>query len=798
MSLPPDGLTARRLEHATAEHLHATTTRIFIGPIPDNIGYKKPWSAILRRNTQPSTPAVQPSTTLQPVTQQGNNTPEVPSLDGETQSSAERATSTTSLLGRRPQTDRAEHQPSGSLPGSLPGSPPANTPSPLRTHLRAKTQRLLALGAFHTTSIPDGEILKLNRMLIRIDTALKPLGNDLNEHISSTIPSHVTRTWREYILVCRKHTPQTILQLYQTRIITKNQPLKTHKHPKAIIPLDPKTININLYSPLDKTLCLWTANKIFYLNPQSGSTSLEWYTFLHTLLGWRRAAALDISVPDLNVTLRINEPFKQIKSLARESSTENIRSLDAERDVAESIIRQSREIVRNVPGAEEVSSRWTRLGLAWRRYDRLEWVYGPFEQQMFGTIAMVESHDLEVRGKVHYPTAVKGQDGQGGMLREPPPVEGFLARVGEKKVTRGFYYVQDQLLFYVKAGKAILPVLGRADEGEVLTREIIPYPLDGEGGIEWLTGGQDAAAWDRKVEEEAERCFRLVLSSEGFVDLTQITDVCEGDGEGVFELRMRNGGAIRLQAHDEETRDEWIPRLRALCTFWTQRIKADVELINSVRRENLQTLKIDEGIETIVSSSAPKWETRRAFASPTIYNFCGIAQCRTIHLSGVLFRKPRRYATFTRCFVVLCQGQLILFRERQRVGVLDLKDCYLYSGALTENDVLYHNRTFDSNQPGRDALPRYYPEDGWRSTDEDSGLTFVVWRSMARAWVWGDGKGEVSRLARVAKLGSKGRSVVFKARSRVERDRWVMGIQVEIERLIARRKGDDDYLRLVD
>jgi len=38
-------------------------------------------------------------------------------------------------------------------------------------------------------------------------------------------------------------------------------------------------------------------------------------------------------------------------------------------------------------------------------------------------------------------------------------------------------------------------------------------------------------------------------------------------------------------------------------------------------------------------------------------------------------------------------------------------------------------------------------------------------------------------LRRVTALGAEGRSVVFKARSRAERDHWVMSIATEIERL---------------
>jgi hypothetical protein len=164
--------------------------------------------------------------------------------------------------------------------------------------------------------------------------------------------------------------------------------------------------------------------------------------------------------------------------------------------------------------------------------------------------------------------------------------------------------------------------------------------------------------------------------------------------------------------------------------------------------------------------------------------------------------------------VILSTGQLLIFqdvlRERtgktrahihhERTASISLKDCYIYSGLLTENDLLYQNQTFDSNKPGHHALPKIYLEDGWTSTDEDVMTTFVVWHGQKKGWFRseseGDPSGEVgvnegkrTKIKRVGKLGTTGRSIVFRARSRAERDHWVLAIQSEIERCI----GDEDF-----
>ena len=64
---------------------------------------------------------------------------------------------------------------------------------------------------------------------------------------------------------------------------------------------------------------------------------------------------------------------------------------------------------------------------------------------------------------------------------------------------------------------------------------------------------------------------------------------------------------------------------------------------------------------------------------------------------------------------------------------------------------------------------------------------FVIWqarkRSLFKAEEYqGEGKTR-QRLKYVSQLGVPGRSIVFKTRSRAERDHWVLSVGMEIERL---------------
>ena len=74
---------------------------------------------------------------------------------------------------------------------------------------------------------------------------------------------------------------------------------------------------------------------------------------------------------------------------------------------------------------------------------------------------------------------------------------------------------------------------------------------------------------------------------------------------------------------------------------------------------------------------------------------------------------------------------------------------------------------------------------------------FVIWQPRTKAFFKAteeqDSGKTRQRLRYVSKLGVQGRSIVFKARSRAERDHWVMSIGLEIDRA----QGLED-IRVVD
>jgi hypothetical protein len=749
-------------------------------------------------------------------------------------------------------------------------------------HQRARMKK------FRRDTLQEGAIVKMEKMLVRIDTTLQPVPNDFDENDGRKTETRAVEKWREFMIVVRrshKDEADFRLQVYKTRVIPEIEDDKPKKKPAHEILLNPRTTRVNLYSSLDKTIVMWhpykKGTRIIIMRPRSGAHAVEWYTFIRDMLGWARPSSLQVNVPDLSLSLQLEKPFAGLSELQKaiadvDEDTAVAKTIAEEQAVAGKIIRQCIDMLEGDPEWLEVLETWSKtqkMGLAWKRYDRLEWVHGVQEQKMYGSMAMERSYDLELRPKQHYPTHTHGK--QGKIHHEPAPIEGFLIRLTSQKglhqrmgrtfFKRLYFSTQNQFLVFNRPARVTPPhpprlptIVGRniPSSSEIVRQtptmfDIEPYPVR-EGEVTWLSSSNYdyVREHDQNAFEEAQRNIENLKQCDGYINMGQVVKVRtmkwgatevdeemeEGSGsdvefhqeventlgedgetkklddERVFELVLENGLVVRLQAYNQEMRHEWIHRLRKLVKYWKLRIKADMDIFKAVRKHNLEKLNIDEEMESIIGQFARKWEVSQSEASPQLHNMCGISFCRPISISGLLYRKPRRRSTFQRCGVILTGGQLLIFNaairkmsgeqvrhiQQERQQAIDLKDCYVYSGLITEDDLLYQNQTFDSNHPGMHALPRMYLEDGWTSTDEDTMTCFVVWHGLRKSYfkaVVGEKEdgGTRQKLRQVSRLGVPGRSIVFKCRSRAERDHWVMSVGMEIDRL---QQQDDEEVRV--
>lgn len=606
--------------------------------------------------------------------------------------------------------------PSGSVRFAIPNnSVTIRRPSRLNVlqASRRRSWRQMRRGKSHS-----GEMLKVEKMLVRVDSTLQDLPSDYNENDSLKTESRTVDKWKEFVVVCRESVEDNVdfsIQMYKTRVIPATQQSRHSTRATHEISLVRKNANVNLYSSLDKTLVIWVpekvGTKIFILRTRSYASAIEWYTFIRSCLGWKRPSNLEVAVPDLSVTLSIPNPFEEYEAtrdtaLAGEVNDAAImKTLEAENAVAGKIIQRCMEMLTKVPEWANVLQTWLqheKMGLAWKRYDRLEWVHGANEQRMYGTIAMQKSHDLELRPKQHYLTTVLLPDGS--QLEEPPPLEGFLVRLTSQKghvrrfgkmfYKRLYFSIHDQYLCYCRPALALPPPppkLNLSNDSKIPSvRQIInhtpvifsvnPYPVS-HGGIDWLRNGtsETKRKHDAEAYKEAERKVQTMSKAEGYINLSHvvrvqnvqrgITPADENVGQGpdvnfhqsvpdsnlddgkttrfddhkTFEVIMKNGLVIRLQAYDEATKKAWIEGLNKLVRYWKARLASDMNVYKAIRRLNLERLQIDEEMEALLGQFAEKWEVTRAEASPQLFNMCGISCCRSITVSRLDSKKNQSF-----------------------------------------------------------------------------------------------------------------------------------------------------------
>lgn len=233
----------------------------------------------------------------------------------------------------------------------------------------------------------DGEIIKMENMLIRVECVKSTLPVDYDEHESIKFDTQTLERWREFIVVCREGSGEDpmYIQLYKSRTVPAIDRKHIASYSTLNIPLTPKSTYVNLYSSLDKSLVVWHPRKsytlIYILRPRCPSSSVEWYTFLGKALGWTRPETLHIVVPAIDVTLTIVNPFDKIerKIAEAEGNEHDIALLQEEKAIAGDLIKKSLEMLRKCRQWDDLLDKWLReecMGLAWRKYDRLEWIHG--------------------------------------------------------------------------------------------------------------------------------------------------------------------------------------------------------------------------------------------------------------------------------------------------------------------------------------------------------------------------------------------------------------------------------------
>ena len=374
------------------------------------------------------------------------------------------------------------------------------------------------------------------------------------------------------------------------------------KHAAYQISLGRKVSKVNLYSSLDKSVVLWIpasrGTNIFIMQARSASNAVEWYTFLRNIMGWRRATELQINIPDMSVSLRISDPFNKLEAsqnMAQEANDSDneeaiLKTMQEEQAIATSLIGRCLDQLDDSPEWADVLDSWVkdqRIGLAWKRYDRLEWVHGANERRMYGTIAMAKSHELELRPKSHYPTTVTTRK-KHRTLTEPVPVEGFLIRLTSQRgrarrlglmFHKQLYFAShDHFLVFSRpmnstppppprlpaSNNSAIPSAQTIGHETPATWAIDPYPLT-DGRINWLLEGHSRTPASRRLHDEdaadeAQRKAQNLLNCDCYINLAHVAKVRKAKvGATPADEGLESGSEVDFDEEvDDSTRDDGV------------------------------------------------------------------------------------------------------------------------------------------------------------------------------------------------------------------------------------------------
>lgn len=346
------------------------------------------------------------------------------------------------------------------------------------------------------------------------------------------------------------------------------------------------------------------------------------------------------------------------------------------------------------------------------------------------------------------------------IIEEPPPIEGYCNRVtfmeGSKKST--YLRTSDHYLFISPQSVAVPPFLSCTQDD--VQKRVEPYELTEDGNdIHWIKSStclREVDYHDAMAFMEHERCVNGIVTSKLILDILYIDEFVQVSDTNV-ELKYKGNMRCALSFDNVIVTTAWCANLQAIYEYW------------KLRRER-----------SVLASCDP-------VSSPCISPF---VQNRSIVLSGPLYMKRQRMATFKICQVVLTPTKLVVYRPRhdghishpkhlvptsslvhRRYFVMDLHGSYVYDGPLAGHALL-DNSYLDPNDPVSRSLPTAY-DDGQTVRESEIDRCLVVWLTKR------------TKTGKLVQNSKAGQYVAFLAKNTQERDQWATAIRYVQKQLLA-------------
>lgn len=200
---------------------------------------------------------------------------------------------------------------------------------------------------------------------------------------------------------------------------------------------------------------------------------------------------------------------------------------------------------------------------------------------------------------------------------------------------------------------------------------------------------------------------------------------------------------LRLIAPSTVIAEKWIIYLNKNITYWKLRKKQDIKVMQEIEVNNFRSKT-----ETINENNMEVLEGKKKMAKKNkhtpqvnlnLQNIEGLSLLRPIIQKGFLFEKPKKYSSFLQFYVILIPGFIILYKYFRKSAfkhtaltlgfyqdsIYPIDDCYLHTGDAARLDLI--NNGFNNNYYSKtpNDLPRLY-EDGWFSDEDEGSRCFII------------------------------------------------------------------------
>ncbi|KAF9242584.1 Pleckstrin homology domain-containing protein [Melanogaster broomeanus] len=745
-------------------------------------------------------------------------------------------------------------RPHGVIDGGDPEGPPPDdgqtdeVPVPPDAVLARSGSQLNESSAGATEAEPPQEaqsddVVLRDRMLVRVSYSKSESLPVPFDEIQNRQTSHLHHEgWAEFLVVWRNDR----LEIYEDYTIPGKEHFIGHKNLAFLVPLKSERTFLSLYSFADLTFCILCpptlvdgyskaralfhrskeGTNVFVFKVKSRTRAQDWVWHLWCHLGGNIPSSIEIRCPDISARVRIDIPVVNTINLdnaydmfSRKNVVDLVQNslLSDRHGPSEAALRNWRYII------ERELQAGGRLALAWRLEAQLDWVWKEEDVEgnarpwaVLSGLALRQgekaSH-LELRLAEHFPNCTYPPNGK--KMLEPPAIEGYLDRIKPQGKGRQRVYLVTHggNLFSLSPLDATPPAppsvhLLRMISGELASIE--QYAKD-------------------IFENEVERGVVQIRAAYGVMDLRNIStddgdvvkrDIVDEEDQGGPEglARVRDKIQLRLRRSFEiilatgpvySCRDciEWVTRLRALVTYWSQRYRTDakdemdVAYVASDRvRVTPQLSKCRNTNGHLTPAEQPRDPDSSLPVLTTLYHWCALENCRSVVKAGRVFTRKGLRGQYKHVQLFLVSGRLIGFDvspksilHHRRSKEISLLDAYVCSGYLA---TLALRRS--EYGPGAPNWPRRY-YDGLETDEPEEDVLFIIWhrKSSSSSQLSVKASTGASSTAPIPDLSASHKITVFRTRSKVERDAWCWALGCEMDKVVRINRDRERRIREV-